>query len=291
MKCPKCGYIGFEAGNRCRNCGYDFSLSQESGARSASAGTPEPFPLDELDLQEEQAPRPRRHAAAAADDLDRIFRPSSQPPADLPLFVEDVEVRRPEPAKAVRPLSVRRATPPPQRARVQRETVERRPEPGELALEPAAPLREPTPTVPQARQEMLLAGGARRLLAAAIDLTLLLAMNLVVVHLTLRMCRISFAEVALVATLPMAAFLLLLTGGYLVLFTTVGGQTIGKMATGIRVVADAGDVPVGLGPAVLRTLAYSASFLPAGMGFLPAVLGQSQRALHDRIAGTRVIRL
>ena len=26
MKCPKCLYIGFETGDRCKNCGYDFSL-------------------------------------------------------------------------------------------------------------------------------------------------------------------------------------------------------------------------------------------------------------------------
>jgi len=26
MKCPKCSYLGFDAGDRCRNCGYDFSL-------------------------------------------------------------------------------------------------------------------------------------------------------------------------------------------------------------------------------------------------------------------------
>src|SRR5688500_12252976 len=27
MKCPKCSYLSFEAGERCRNCGYDFSMS------------------------------------------------------------------------------------------------------------------------------------------------------------------------------------------------------------------------------------------------------------------------
>ena len=26
MKCPKCGYLGFETTERCRHCGYDFSL-------------------------------------------------------------------------------------------------------------------------------------------------------------------------------------------------------------------------------------------------------------------------
>ena len=29
MKCSKCGYLGFETGSRCRNCGYEFSLSSD----------------------------------------------------------------------------------------------------------------------------------------------------------------------------------------------------------------------------------------------------------------------
>ena len=30
MKCPKCGYLGFELVDRCRNCGYDFSFTPPS---------------------------------------------------------------------------------------------------------------------------------------------------------------------------------------------------------------------------------------------------------------------
>ena len=29
VKCPKCNYLGFETGDRCKNCGYDFSLISE----------------------------------------------------------------------------------------------------------------------------------------------------------------------------------------------------------------------------------------------------------------------
>ena len=32
MKCPKCGYLGFERVDRCRNCGYEF-LSVGTGQR------------------------------------------------------------------------------------------------------------------------------------------------------------------------------------------------------------------------------------------------------------------
>ena len=37
MKCPKCHYLGFETGNRCKNCGYDFSLLALADAPPAGA--------------------------------------------------------------------------------------------------------------------------------------------------------------------------------------------------------------------------------------------------------------
>ena len=42
MKCPKCGYLGFESGDRCRNCGYEFSLVRRhirSAGPAARSGT------------------------------------------------------------------------------------------------------------------------------------------------------------------------------------------------------------------------------------------------------------
>ena len=53
MKCPKCNYLGFETGDRCRNCGYDFSL--------ISHGDPQPVDMD-LELRSAQS-----EAAPAAD--------------------------------------------------------------------------------------------------------------------------------------------------------------------------------------------------------------------------------
>jgi hypothetical protein len=41
MKCPKCQYLGFDTGDRCRNCGYDFSLLT----------TAEPDPAGDLPLR------------------------------------------------------------------------------------------------------------------------------------------------------------------------------------------------------------------------------------------------
>ena len=41
MKCPKCHYLGFETGDRCKNCGYDFSLLTLADAPASAAPHPE----------------------------------------------------------------------------------------------------------------------------------------------------------------------------------------------------------------------------------------------------------
>ena len=93
---------------------------------------------------------------------------------------------------------------------------------------------------------------------------------------------------------PFAAFLLLLGGGYFVLFTAAGGQTIGKMAAGIKVVSVHGEnawsARVPLAASALRAVGYLVSLLPAGLGFLPALVGAERRAVHDRLADTRVVK-
>ncbi len=97
----------------------------------------------------------------------------------------------------------------------------------------------------------------------------------------------------LIPAIPFAAFLALLNGGYVAAFTAAGGQTIGKMMTGIRVVTseeDAWTDRVPVGPSALRALGYLISALPAGLGFLPVLLGAERRGFHDRLAHTRVVK-
>ena len=75
MKCPKCGYLGFEHVERCRNCGYDFSLSPvalpELPMRHEAT---EPNPLEDLMLVD-QTPRvdTARFASEMDQDLDRVL--------------------------------------------------------------------------------------------------------------------------------------------------------------------------------------------------------------------------
>ena len=76
---------------------------------------------------------------------------------------------------------------------------------------------------------------------------------------------------------------------YSVFFWVRFGATPGKMAVGIKVVTSAGG-PITLGQGVGRYFATVLSSLLLGVGHMMAGWDGEKRALHDRIAGTRVIR-
>ena len=131
-------------------------------------------------------------------------------------------------------------------------------------------------------------GAGPRAAAAAIDHVILSAVDLTVLYLTLRMSGLSMAEWQALPPAPLVTFLFLVKIAYFCAFTAVGGQTIGKMAAHIRVVTDEGDA-VDVACAVQRTMAAAVSTLAFGLGFVPALIGAERRALHDRVAHTRVV--
>jgi uncharacterized RDD family membrane protein YckC len=66
------------------------------------------------------------------------------------------------------------------------------------------------------------------------------------------------------------------------------GATVGQRLLGLEVEAEDGTRPPGLSRAFLRLLGYVLSACLFGVGFL--LIAFSGRALHDRIAGTRVVK-
>jgi uncharacterized RDD family membrane protein YckC len=68
------------------------------------------------------------------------------------------------------------------------------------------------------------------------------------------------------------------------------GLTIGKWATGLRILRADGR-EIGVGRAFLRHfVGYPLSFITLGLGFLVAALTTRGRGLHDLIANTVVVR-
>lgn len=74
---------------------------------------------------------------------------------------------------------------------------------------------------------------------------------------------------------------------YKTIFVSQGGQTPGKMAAGLRVIRSDGE-PVSVGRALARAGAEYVSMVTLGLGYVAAAFGE-KRALHDFIAGTRVV--
>jgi uncharacterized RDD family membrane protein YckC len=128
-----------------------------------------------------------------------------------------------------------------------------------------------------------------RFLAVVIDLVVLAAVDAVVIYFTMQICGLTLEEAGLLPKGPLLAFLLVQNGGFLTAFTA-GGQTLGKMATGIRVVATESAGPLDFGRAATRTLVWLILAIPAGLGFL-TLFSRDHRGLHDRFAGTRVVRV
>ena len=290
MRCPKCQYITFDSAERCRNCGYDFSLAVDLPAVDLPMqdGSPDgplaDFSLSEADLQ----------VTPTAPPL-----PSSNT-GELPLFRDraraerDVDAPLVTPSASPRPpLAVRRHTGQPAKPRPHRESV---PEP-RLALETAEVSIVPEPAAPVAPAVAAsgeAASAGARGLAGLIDLAIVGPIDLAVLYFTLRICDLGLADVRALPLAPLLAFYALMNGGYFAAFVAAGGQTIGKMATGIRVItgdpiATASDrVPTG--HAIVRAAAYLVSAIPLGLGFVPGFIGQERRAVHDRLADTRVVR-
>lgn len=75
---------------------------------------------------------------------------------------------------------------------------------------------------------------------------------------------------------------------YFCLLHACCGQTLGKMAMGLRVVALDGQA-VSYGTAFLRWVSLFVSALPCGAGFLWILVDNEGRAWHDLLAGTRVV--
>ena len=243
MRCPACGYIGFDHVPTCKQCGKALPrLRMESGSVA-----------------------PVRPAARIASR--RMGRGS--PGADRLGEGEPLASATVEPAGA-----------PP----------------------PASPVPEDTgaPESSIARADLgalRKAGFWRRAVALLVDLAIVLALvasggMLVALAVQVGGWFSSTPEVALEWLEESARrFLVVLIAlCYFTLFVGFRGQTPGKMLLGLRIIRVTGE-EVGYGRAFVRWIGQILGLLPLGIGFLMVVVSRKQQGLHDKLAGTYVVRL
>jgi uncharacterized RDD family membrane protein YckC len=266
---------------------------------------PSRYPADvnrDLDLDSDlalrAAARPRAPAAVAPARSPLAFGAEPELPLFGPPITDDVPlITRASPPRP--PLAVRRATPDAPRPRAA-ETPRTPsldlmldPDPptssGAAADRPGIRVRRSGWAAPRDSPATDTAGFGPRIAAAAIDLLILAAIDALVFYFTLKICGVGLADVNVVPKVPLLAFLFVQNGGYLVAFT-MAGQTLGKMAAGIKVIPAESNAPLDIDRALLRTFVWLLLAVPAGLGFLPALFNGDHRGLHDRFARTRVVR-
>jgi uncharacterized RDD family membrane protein YckC len=139
------------------------------------------------------------------------------------------------------------------------------------------------------------AGFWRRFLAAVIDgLILNTASSAIVVLLIIIAVAIGKMSQPEYGTLLFENTLFITNIGglfYYLFFWLRGGRTPGKMALGVRVVTVDGN-NISLGRAILRYFGYLVSWpLTLGIGYLWITWDRKKQGLHDKIAGTCVIKV
>ncbi len=146
---------------------------------------------------------------------------------------------------------------------------------GASAKEEAAPVERP-------------AAALERLLAALLDTLFWGSLSVLVVYFASRVARVAPWELR-----PGWPYLLGYLGflglSYAVYFTGATGQTLGKMATRLRVVDSEGRPPV-YGRALVRAVLGTLSVALAALGLLPMLFDPARRTLHDRLTRTRVVK-
>jgi uncharacterized RDD family membrane protein YckC len=91
----------------------------------------------------------------------------------------------------------------------------------------------------------------------------------------------------LMAILATAAWAIVV-GIYFVLFWSTAGQTPGMRVMGLRVRTPDGQHP-GVGRSIVRLIGLGLAIIPLFAGFLPVLVDDRRRGIHDMLAGTLVV--
>jgi uncharacterized RDD family membrane protein YckC len=269
--------------------------ASEGDAR-ADAGVPEPAAAspEPPDAGAEPVPPgpvpPAAPAAPASSPADVADAPR------VPRALSESASSRSSPlAQIVRPAAppAIRATP----AAVAAPLVGPRPAPAIVRGRPEA-ARRPEPRA-AAPSSVVAAGFGVRALAALADALLVGAGQLLLVSPVLYYWYAHWwsnppataADVAfwpILVSMILVPVVLALGAVYYVYYWGVQGATPGKRLLGLVVQAEDGEEPIGLSRAAIRVLGYLLSGLILGIGFLMIAFGGA--GLHDRLAGTRVVR-
>jgi uncharacterized RDD family membrane protein YckC len=254
----------------------------------------DPEPVDAVEPVAPAAPAPAVSSASMSMESMPSLETEKAGPApasdDGALPFDDAPLVPPPAARP--PLAVRRSTPEvprnrPRTTRPVRTDALNLEEAGQSVEKSGAAARAASETVAALLEAPAL---GVRIGAGVIDLLLLIGIDAAVLFLTLRITGLqnSIEDLRVLPPVPFIGFIVILGFGYVAAFTVAGGQTIGKMILGLRVIGDDGR-RVDAAGGMIRALGCMLVPATLGLSYLPALFTSDHRALHDRLAGTRVV--
>jgi uncharacterized RDD family membrane protein YckC len=137
------------------------------------------------------------------------------------------------------------------------------------------------------RAELVLAPIGRRLLSLIYEFVLLAALLWCA---SLLFSALEREIVSIHARRIFQVYIAVVGGVYFVWQWTHGGQTVPMKTWHLRLVMRDGE-PVGKRIAVMRYFAAMTGALALGLGFVWAMVDRDRQFLHDRLAGTRIVRI
>ncbi|MCI0413585.1 RDD family protein [bacterium] len=163
---------------------------------------------------------------------------------------------------------------------------------------PAAPGfgMQPPPPLAVSAGALNYAGFGVRLVAAIIDSLLLSALMIpFIIIVVVFMMRMQTggepSPLAMIAVFGSYLLMMIASLAYQLIFIGKKGATPGKKFMKLRVTFPDGTYPIGIGKAFVRLIGYMISGMICYIGFLMIIFDKEQhRALHDKMAGTVVIR-
>ena len=270
MRCPSCGFVSFDHLTACKKCGKE--VPPPPGGRRMPAPVPVPVPPS--------IGQPMAAPGGSAGSLDSFFAaPAGDPGSETMLMGGQA----PAPAApSARPEDTFSFNLPP------------------AAAAPPRPAGTTFDSVTAAREievDHAPAGFWIRFVALIVD-GIILSVAAYFVTKTLGMRDISVTpgepmemlmeavrQVSLLAGVNTLIWLL-----YSVIFVGWRGQTPGKILLKLKIIrVDGGDVD--FLKAFIRWIGYGISAIILLIGYIMAAFTENKRALHDLIAGTRVVRL
>ena len=311
LNCPKCEAFYRKGDVFCRSCGARLEPSIQPELVCTSCGTVVPLPASfcnacgqtliqpgsELDVTKPQpalADEPEAQPDGSSEDPEAASAARAELEAPGPTNVPAPS--REQPARVAMPGAASAPGAGPRRAIAGSPAAARVPRPFPAAGLPSH--RRPTLRAAQVKPPPAGFEPApldRRLVAGVIDTGLVTLAQLVLVapaglYWWSRELpsKLSEALPSIALSLSLLGLAVGLGAVYFVYFWGVRGATPGKRLLGIAVESIDGSYPIGVSQACMRLLGYVLSGALLGIGFLMMAFGTT--ALHDRVAGTRVVR-